>query len=96
VFSGSAWTWNEARQQYYLHQFTAEQPDLNFREPRVVQAMKDVLTFWLDQGVDGFRVDDINFLFEDPAMRNEPESGLEVENDDYSFLNHIYTVDAVS
>lgn len=58
--------------------------------------MKDVLTFWLDQGVDGFRVDDINFLFEDPAMRNEPESGLKVESDDYSFLNHIYTVDAVS
>jgi alpha-glucosidase len=58
--------------------------------------MKDVLTFWMDRGADGFRVDDINFLFEDPAMRNEPESGLIVDENDYSFLSHIYTVDSVN
>lgn len=49
VFSTRAWTWNEQRGQYYLHQFAVEQPDLNFREPRVVQAMKDVLTYWLEK-----------------------------------------------
>ena len=49
VFSTRAWTWNEQRGQYYLHQFAVEQPDLNFRESRVVQAMKDVLTFWLNK-----------------------------------------------
>lgn len=47
VFSTIAWTWNDMRNQYYLHQFAIEQPDLNFRNPLVVQAMKDVLTFWL-------------------------------------------------
>lgn len=57
MFSTRAWTWNEQRQQYYLHQFAAGQPDLNYRNPEVVQAMKDVLTFWMDKGADGFRID---------------------------------------
>lgn len=63
VFNTRAWTWNDKRQQYYLHQFASAQPDLNFREPRVVEAMKDVLTFWLDQGADGFRIDAINHQY---------------------------------
>lgn len=95
VFSHSAWTWNDERQQYYLHQFTPEQPDLNYREPRVVQAMKDVLTFWLDQGADGFRVDAVNHLFEDPAMRDEPLSGDTDDPTDNAYLTHIYTKDLV-
>lgn len=60
VFATRAWTWNEEREQYYLHQFAAGQPDLNYRNPRVVQEMKDVLIFWLDMGAAGFRVDAVS------------------------------------
>ena len=56
-FGGSAWTWDEATGQYYLHAFLKEQPDLNWRNPAVRAAMYDVLRFWLDRGVDGFRID---------------------------------------
>lgn len=57
VFYGSAWTWSEKRQQFYFHQFTKQQPDLNYRHPAVVERMKDVLRFWLAKGVSGFRID---------------------------------------
>lgn len=57
VFYGSAWAWSEKRQQFYYHQFTKEQPDLNFRNPNVVERMKDVLRFWMAKGVSGFRCD---------------------------------------
>jgi alpha-glucosidase len=57
VFYGSAWTWSDKRGQFYLHQFTKQQPDLNYRNPKVVQRMSDVLRFWLAKGVSGFRVD---------------------------------------
>lgn len=56
-FGGSAWEWDEATGQYYLHAFLKEQPDLNWRNPDLKQAMFDVLRFWLDRGVDGFRID---------------------------------------
>lgn len=57
VFYGSAWEWSDKRQQFYLHQFTIQQPDLNFRNPAVVKNMEDVLKFWLGKGVSGFRCD---------------------------------------
>src|SRR5215217_3234581 len=57
VFGGSAWEWDEVTGQYYYHGFLKEQPDLNWRNPEVEQAMGDVLKFWLERGVDGFRVD---------------------------------------
>ncbi|MFQ5637435.1 MAG: alpha-amylase family glycosyl hydrolase [bacterium] len=57
IFGGSAWEWDERSQQYYLHSFLKEQPDLNWRNPKVIEAMHDVLRFWLDKGVDGFRMD---------------------------------------
>ena len=57
VFRGSAWEWNEQRGQFYLHQFVAGQPDLNYRNPAVLEEMLDVIRFWLDRGVDGFRMD---------------------------------------
>ncbi|PNF21613.1 Maltase 2 [Cryptotermes secundus] len=66
VFGGPAWTFHGGRQQYYLHQFDPKQPDLNYSNPLVVEAMKDVLRFWLDKGVDGFRVDAVPHLFEGP------------------------------
>ncbi|XP_039954323.1 maltase A2-like [Bactrocera tryoni] len=64
VFGGSAWTWVEERQQYYLHQFLAKQPDLNYTNPAVRERMLEVMKFWLDRGVDGFRMDATNFLVE--------------------------------
>lgn len=57
VFRGSAWEWNWERKQFYFHQFHPKQPDLNFRNPKVEQEMKDVLEFWLEKGVSGFRID---------------------------------------
>lgn len=95
VFSQSAWTWNEQRGQYYLHQFAPQQPDLNYRENRVVQAMKDVLTFWLEKGADGFRIDAVNHLFEDAAMMDEPKSNRTEDKTNNDYLLHIYSKDLV-
>ncbi|KAJ8682112.1 hypothetical protein QAD02_017904 [Eretmocerus hayati] len=90
-FGDSAWEWNEKRQQYYYHAFVAGQPDLNYRNPQVKQEMDEVLLFWLRKGVDGFRVDAPNFLFEDAELRDEPKSDLLVPATDYWSLYHIYT-----
>ena len=68
AFEGSAWEYCPQRGQYYLHQFSRKQPDLNWRNPQVVAAMFDMLRFWLDRGVDGMRFDVINALFEDPSL----------------------------
>ncbi|XP_053966035.1 maltase A2-like [Anastrepha ludens] len=64
IFNGSTWTWNENRQQYYLHQFYPEQPDLNLTNPMVRERLIEVLKFWLDRGVDSFRIDAVPFFFE--------------------------------
>ncbi|XP_059617630.1 maltase 2-like [Phlebotomus argentipes] len=94
VFYGPAWTWSEKRQQFYLHQFDYQQPDLNFRNPVVVEAMKDVMRYWLEMGADGFRVDAINHLFEKEPLQDEPENWWGVTDpNDYGFLDHIYTKD---
>lgn len=93
VFYGSAWQWHEQRQQYYLHQFTKEQPDLNFRNPAVVQAMDDVLLYWLNKGVAGFRIDAVNHLFENETLPDEPLSGKSTDPLSYDYTRHIYTKD---
>ncbi|XP_065369743.1 maltase A1-like [Calliphora vicina] len=90
-FRGSAWQWNEERQQYYLHQFAVQQADLNYRNPLVVQQMKRVLRYWLDQGVTGFRVDAMALLFEVNMDANgqypdEEVSGLTDDKDDRNYL----------
>lgn len=72
IFGGSAWTLDEHTGQYYLHAFLAEQPDLNWRNPDLRQAMYDSLRFWLDRGVDGFRIDALDLLFEDVELRDNP------------------------
>lgn len=72
TFGGSAWTWDEQRGQYYLHNFLAEQPDLNWYNPEVVEAILDTARFWLDLGVDGFRLDVVNFFTHDPKLRDNP------------------------
>lgn len=71
-FGGPAWTWDEAAGQYYYHAYHPRQPDLNWRNPEVVAAMMGVLRFWLGRGVDGFRVDAVNHLFEDAGWRDDP------------------------
>lgn len=63
-FRGSAWEWSDLREEYYYHDFGVAQPDLNYRSAAVVTEMKNVLRFWLDKGVDGFRVDAVQHLFE--------------------------------
>lgn len=72
VFGGPAWAWDGRRMQYYLHNFLSSQPDLNFHNPEVQAALLDVARFWLDRGVDGFRLDTINFYFADKALRDNP------------------------
>ena len=71
-FGGSAWQWDELTGQYYYHAFLKEQPDLNWRNPQVRAAMHDVLRFWLDRGVDGFRVDVLWLLIKDDQWRDNP------------------------
>lgn len=72
VFGGPAWTLDEATGQYYLHSFLKEQPDLNWRNPAVKAAMFDVYRFWLDRGVDGFRIDVAHYIMKDPELRDNP------------------------
>jgi len=74
VFGGSAWQFDAATGQYYYHAFLREQPDLNWRNPQVVDAMLDVLRFWLDRGVDGFRVDVLWHLAKDEEFRDNPRN----------------------
>ncbi len=73
TFGGSAWEFDPASGEWYLHSFLREQPDLNFRNPEVVAAMHQVLRFWLDRGVDGFRVDVIAQMIKDAQFRDNPE-----------------------
>ena len=74
VFGGGAWEWDEVTGQYYLHSFLKEQPDLNWHNPEVKEAMFDVVRFWLDRGVDGFRVDVAHYIMKDPHLRDNPEA----------------------
>lgn len=72
VFGGNAWEWDDSTQQYYYHGFLKEQPDLNWWNPAVREAMFNVMRFWLDKGVDGFRVDVIWHLIKDRQLRDNP------------------------
>jgi glycosidase len=72
VFGGPAWAFDDATGQYYLHSFLKEQPDLDWRNAEVREAMHGVLRFWLERGVDGFRIDVVHRLAKDPALRDNP------------------------
>lgn len=72
VFGGPAWTWDARRGQYYLHNFLSSQPQINGHHPDVQNALLGVARFWLDRGVDGFRIDALNFLMHDPQLRDNP------------------------
>ncbi|RXK87478.1 DUF3459 domain-containing protein [Filimonas effusa] len=87
AFGGSAWEWDETTQQYYYHAFLKEQPDLNWRNPEVQEAMLNVMRFWLDRGVDGFRVDVMWHMIKDQQLRDNPVNP--------GYLPHMPTCDQV-
>jgi len=97
VFGGSAWTWDDNRQKYYLHNFLSSQPDLNFHNPAVVDQVLSDVEFWLQRGVDGFRLDTANFYYHDAELRDNPikeavsEGSIGVRSDNpYAYQHHIY------
>ena len=97
IFGGSAWQWDTRRMQYYLHNFLSEQPDLNFHNMDVQQALLDVTRFWLERGVDGFRLDTINFYVHSQGLEDNPALPPELRNDQtapavnpYNFQDHLY------
>lgn len=83
---GSVWQWDESRGQYYLHSFDVRQPDLNWSNPEVREAIKDVMRFWLDLGVDGFRVDAVYWLAKDPLLRDDLGNPEYIEGEDLPYL----------
>ena len=94
VFGGGpAWTWREERQAYYLHQFAPGQPDLNYNNENVVREMQDVMRFWLNKGVDGFRIDAVPHLCEDERFLDEPLSGDTDDPNNYGYTLKTYTKD---
>ncbi|QXP84377.1 alpha-amylase family glycosyl hydrolase [Methylococcus sp. Mc7] len=90
-FGGPAWTFDETTGQYYLHQFTPEQPELNLRHPAVLEALLDAMRFWLDRGVDGFRIDVPWLLIKDAEFRDEPENPNWDGSDPHGRLLHVHT-----
>lgn len=95
MFGGKAWEWDEHTQQYYLHLFLPQQPDLNWRNPEVIQAMHDVLRFWLDRGVDGFRMDVVTFLIKHPDLPDNPltrSSMFSMLEEDSYVQKHVYDI----
>lgn len=93
VFGGSAWQYDESTKQYYLHTWDVSQPDLNWRNPKVVKEMLNTLKFWMDKGVDGFRADAVYFMYKDPFFRNEPPNPNFVlgKHNPFDQLLHPYT-----
>ncbi|NYI03474.1 glycoside hydrolase family 13 protein [Allostreptomyces psammosilenae] len=77
VFSGSAWEYDEKTGEYFLHLFSRRQPDLNWENPQVREAVHEVMRWWLDRGVDGFRMDVINFISKEPGLPSSPEIGAD-------------------
>jgi alpha-glucosidase len=97
VFGGSSWQWDTRRKQYYLHNFLASQPDLNFHNPQVVEAILGTVKFWLELGVDGYRLDTTPFYFHDQQLRSNPPRDSSVAGDPalsdanpYGWQRHIY------
>ena len=93
-FGGSAWEWNPERGQYYYHAYLKEQPDLNWRNPETRAAMIDVLRFWLDRGIDGFRIDALRQVIKDDQFRDDPPDPSWVEGrPPYYAVQHLYSTD---
>ena len=91
MFGGPSWTWDARRGQYYLHNFLPEQPDLNVRHPAVQEALLNAGRFWLERGVDGFRMDVVNFLIADAMLRDNPPLAPEhAPPRPHQFQRHVY------
>lgn len=97
VFGGSSWKWDTRRNQYYLHNFLTEQPDLNVHNPEVQDQLLSDLRFWLDRGVDGFRLDAINFCCHNQALTDNPPKhetlegyGENIPVNQYDYQYHIH------
>jgi alpha-glucosidase len=90
VFGGSAWQWDTGRCQYYMHNFLPSQPDLNFHNEEVQTKILEVARFWLDRGVQGFRLDTSNFYFHDNELRDNPPWGDSPRTDGTVALNNPY------
>ncbi len=98
IFGGSAWEWDTSRLQYYMHNFLREQPDLNFHSMDVQKALLDVARFWLERGVDGFRLDTVNFYVHDKELRDNPALDQDRRTSDtapavnpYTWQEHLYS-----
>ncbi|WP_247119512.1 alpha-glucosidase family protein [Kordiimonas marina] len=90
VFMGPAWTFDSRRGQYYLHNFLSSQPDLNVHNPAVQKALLDTARFWLDRGVDGFRLDAVNFYMHDPEFRDNPALAGAKGHKPFDLQDHLY------
>ena len=90
VFGGPAWTWDARRKQYYLHNFLSSQPQLNVHNEAVQQALLAVASFWLDRGVDGFRIDAINFSMHDPLLRDNPPAKPGPRTRPFDYQDKVY------
>ena len=92
VFGGPAWTWDARRGQYYMHNFLPEQPQLNVHNPAVQEAILDTVRFWFDRGVDGMRLDAVNFMMHDPSLRDNPpvKPGVGKRTRPFDFQHHYY------
>ncbi len=91
VFGGPSWTWDARREQYYHHSFLKEQPQLNLHNDEVQDALLEVAQFWLDRGVDGFRLDALNFAMHDPELRdNPPVANPAKRSRPFDFQHHLY------
>ena len=92
VFGGSAWTWEPRRRQYYLHHFLTHQPALNLHNPAVMDKLLATGRFWLDRGVDGFRLDAVDFLLHDMRLRSNPAAaaGTEIPAKPFGMQRHVH------
>jgi len=92
VFGGPSWTWDARRGQYYLHPFLTSQPQLNVHNPEVQEALLGVARFWLERGVDGFRLDALNFAMHDPLLRNNPPAppSAKVRSRPFDFQKQVF------
>jgi len=98
VFGGSAWELSPETGQYYLHSFLAAQPDLNWDNPEVREAMKTAMRFWLDKGIDGFRMDAIDWLSKDVDLRDDPVDEHAIDKKagfDHQSLRHTHSRDGI-